>query len=78
MTDREQAWEAERARVERLASAALAELGRDAGDIDAFALLLLSFAVQMNVQIHGPAQLDAALADIARRELIRHGQAAQC
>lgn len=78
MTDTTDAWISERARVERLAANALAELSRDSGDLDAFALLLLAFAVQMNVEMHGPAQLDLALSQIAQRELIRSGRATQC
>ena len=74
----EETWNDERARVERLAAESLAELKRDGGDLDAFALLLLSFAMQMNLTLHGPAQLDAALADIAKREMVRSGQASQC
>ena len=71
-------WNIERARVERLVSAAVDEIGNGEGDIEVFAQLLLTFAMQLNTTLHGPESLEAALTTIARGELVRLGRAARC
>ena len=71
-------WTIEMKRVERFGAEAIEELAAEGGDIDVFALLLMSFAVQLNTRLHGPEALEAAITRIAAEELVRAGMAASC